>query len=193
MRLMTKERLSAFLDAILAIIMTILVLELPKPEALTWADIWSLRMSYLAFAISFFGLAAMWADWHREWQSVDAINEKAVWSMIIVLFFMAFMPYCTGLLAMDISSSVAQILYGIDILFITLFNSLSYRAVASVEENRESRPELIARANLLFIDTAIMIICVLLSLLVLPYFSIIGIIIISVLFILPIFKKRFRY
>ena len=189
MRLMTKERLSAFLDAILAIIMTILVLELPKPEALTWADIWSLRMSYLAFAISFFGLAVMWADWHREWQGVDAINEKAVWSMIIVLFFMAFMPYCTGLLAMDISSSVAQILYGIDILFITLFNSLSYRAVASVEENRESRPELIARANLLFIDTAIMLICVLLSLLVLPYFSIIGIIIISVLFILPIFKK----
>ena len=189
MRLMTKDRLSAFLDAILAIIMTILVLELPKPDELTWAAIWGLRMSYLAFAVSFFGLAVMWADWHKEWQNVEAISDKTVWSMLIVLFFMAFMPYCTGLLAMDMGSPVAQILYGIDVLLITLFNSVSYRALASVDENKEIRHELISRANLLFINTTIMLVSVILSLLVLPYFSIIGIVLISILFILPIFKK----
>ena len=77
-KLMTKERLSAFTDAILAIIMTILVLELPKPDVLSWQGIWELKMNYIAFAVSFFGLAILWADWHRNWNDVKAINEKHV-------------------------------------------------------------------------------------------------------------------
>ena len=188
-KMLTKERMFAFTDAILAIIMTILVLELPKPDELTWAGIWDLRTSFLAFAVSFFGLAIMWADWHREWHDVKAISDKTIWSILIVLFFMAFLPYFTGLLASDFSNSVGQILYGSAIMFITLFNSLSYRSIAAVDANREFRPTLIARANLLFINTAIMLVCVILSIFVLPYFAIIGIVIISVTFSLPIFKK----
>lgn len=124
-KLMTKERLAAFTDAILAIIMTILVLELPKPAELTWTGIWELRMSYLAFAVSFFGLAFMWADWHREWHDVKAISDKTVWGTIFVLFFMAFVPYITGLIASDITNSVGQVLYGMTVMFITLSNSLT--------------------------------------------------------------------
>ena len=188
-KILTKGRLLAFMDAILAIIMTILVLELPKPSALTWSGIWELRLSFLAFAVSFFSLAVMWADWHREWHDIKAISEKTVWSLLIVMFFMAFVPYSIGLLSSDFSNPVGQILYGIDIMFITLFNSVSYRSIASLEENAEYRPRLIKRANLLFIDTAIMLVSVILSLTVIPCCSIVGIILISVLFVLPIFKK----
>ncbi len=188
-KLLTKERLSAFTDAILAIIMTILVLELPKPDVLTWGAVWELRMSYVAFAVSFFGMAVMWADWHREWHDVKAISDKAVWSMIFVLFFMAFVPYFTGLLASDMFNPVGQSLYGVTVMLITLFNSLCYRSLASIEENSEIRPVLLARANLLFINTAIMIISVVLSLTVFSFCGIIGIVIISILFVLPIFKR----
>ena len=188
-KLMTKERLSAFLDAILAIIMTILVLELPKPAELSWAGIWELRTSYIAFAVSFFGLAVLWADWHREWHDVKAITEKTVWSMIIVVFFMAFMPYLTGLLASDIFNPVGQILYGSDLLLIVIFNSAGYRSLASIEANKAIRPVLIARANLLFINSVIMIVCVVLSITVIHISAIIGIVITSILFVLPIFKR----
>ena len=188
-KLMTKERLSAFMDAILAIIMTILVLELPKPAELTWSGIWELRMSFVAFAVSFFGLAVMWADWHREWHDVKAVSDKAVWSMIVALFFMAFVPYLTGLLAADIANQVGQILYGTDLLMITLFNAVSYRALSTIEVNEEVRFKLISRANLLFINAVIMLISVILSLTVVSYSAIIGIVIVSILFVLPIFRR----
>ena len=188
-KLMTKERLAAFTDAILAIIMTILVLELPKPDALTWGAVWELRMSYLAFAISFFGLAFMWADWHREWHNVKSISDKTVWCTIFVLFFMAFVPYLTGLIAVDITSSVGQVLYGSAVMLITLFNSLNYRSLASIEDNSDISHKLKARANLLLINSTIMFVSVILSLTVLPYCAIIGIVIISITFVLPIFKK----
>ena len=188
-KVFTKERLYAFADAILAIIITILVLELPKPDALTWESIWALKPSFLAFSVSFFSLAVLWTDWHREWHNVNVISDKTVWSMIIVLFFTSFMPYITGLLASDLANSVGQLLYGADLLFVSLFNSLVYRSLAAIEENKDFRTTLIARANLLFINTAIMLVSVILSMTVLSFCSIIGIVIVSILFVLPIFKK----
>ena len=103
--------------------------------------------------------------------------------MIFVLFFMAFVPYITGLVASDITNPVGQILFGTAVMLITLFNSLNYRSLAAIDENQEMRATLKARANLLFINTVI------LSLTVIPYCAIIGIVIISITFVLPIFKK----
>ncbi len=79
--------------------------------------------------------------------------------------------------------------YGSAVMLITLFNSLTYRSLAAIEDNKEIKPTLKARANLLFINTAIMLVSVVISLTVLPYCSIIGIVIISITFMLPIFKK----
>lgn len=188
-KVMTKERLAAFSDAIIAIIMTILVLELEKPDELSWMAIWELRMSFLAFAVSFFGLAVMWADWHREWHKVNAISDTTVWSMIFVMFFMAFVPYITGLLARDFTNPVALILYGAIAVLFTFCNSLSYRSLAVIEENKEYKDSLSGRSKLLLINTAIMLVCVILSITVFPYFSVIGIVIISVIFVIPKFKK----
>lgn len=57
---MRKERLVTFTDAVLAIIMTILVLELPKPENATIEMIWNLKESFFAYMLSFFWLGALW-------------------------------------------------------------------------------------------------------------------------------------
>ncbi len=67
---MDKDRLIAFTDAILAIIMTILVLELQEPETLSLQGLWALKGSYSAYTLSFFWLGTMWIGLHNEWQNV---------------------------------------------------------------------------------------------------------------------------
>lgn len=57
---MSKERLGAFMDAVIAIVMTILVLELEKPAKPTLEAFWNLRINFAAYALSFLWLAAMW-------------------------------------------------------------------------------------------------------------------------------------
>lgn len=182
---MTKERLSAFCDAIIAIIMTILVLELEKPSPLTWSGIWELRASYIAFAVSFFGLAVTWADWNREWHDVQRISDGTVWSMMTLLFLMAFIPYTTGLIAADPSNPVGLILYGGIVTGFTLANSFAYRSVGVIEENASINQNLLSRSKLLAINTVIMLICLLLSVFVWAYFSLFGIAVISLIFALP--------
>lgn len=75
---MSKERLSAFTDAILAIIMTILVLELKKPEAADWASLWALRSDFFSYAVSFFWLGAMWVNIHNQWSRIEKIDNKVI-------------------------------------------------------------------------------------------------------------------
>ena len=65
---MNKERLVAFTDAVLAIIMTILVLELPKPAEPTLAALLDLQESFFAYTLSFFWLGALWFGMHGIWQ-----------------------------------------------------------------------------------------------------------------------------
>lgn len=72
---MSKERTTAFTDVILAIIMTILVLDLIEPKTLNWAGIWAMRESYFAYALSFFWLGTMWIGLHNEWEKVKVISS----------------------------------------------------------------------------------------------------------------------
>ena len=83
---MSKERLTAFTDAILAIIMTILVLELEKPETADWASFWALRSHFFSYTISFFWLGAMWVNMHNLWHGIKKIDNKVIWWSIIMLF-----------------------------------------------------------------------------------------------------------
>lgn len=95
---MNKERTTAFTDAILAIIMTILVLELQEPKTLNWAGIWALRESYFSYAISFFWLGTMWIGIHNEWQHIEKISGVTLWANLVMLFWASLFPYTTKIL-----------------------------------------------------------------------------------------------
>lgn len=79
---MNKERLSAFADAGLAIIITILVLELEKSAHLSLSGFLELWPNYMAYTISFFWLGAMWINMHNEWYSVKRITTGTLWATL---------------------------------------------------------------------------------------------------------------
>ena len=75
---MKKERLIAFTDAVLAIIMTILVLELEKPDAPTLEAVWELRQNFFAYFLSFFWLGSLWIALNNLWEKVENISASVI-------------------------------------------------------------------------------------------------------------------
>jgi len=119
---LNKERLAAFTDAVLAIIMTILVLELEKPEHISWQGLWDLRVNYFAYALSFFWLGMMWFSHHNAWNQIKKINNSTVIYSLLMLFFASLFPYTTSIVAQNYNNSTAQVLYGIIVLLVSFSN-----------------------------------------------------------------------
>lgn len=134
---LSKERLTTFIDAVIAIIMTILVLDLPHPVTMTWQGLWLLRANFFSYALSFFWLGTMWVNMHNEWQNIKLIGKDTVWYSLIMLFFSSLFPYTTSLVAEHFTNSVAQSFYGLVVLLVTAFNSLSYHSLLSVNKKQK--------------------------------------------------------
>lgn len=101
---MSKGRVVAFTDAVLAIIMAILVLDLDKPDPLTWSGFGKLWPQFLAYAFSFFWLGSMWVHLHIEWSGVKLVDQPVLWTSITLLFFCSLIPYSTSLVAGNVLS-----------------------------------------------------------------------------------------
>lgn len=128
--MMTKDRLESFTDAVLAIIITILVLDLDKPTHLTLAGFLALLPNYFAYAISFFWLGAMWINMHNDWYEVKQITTGTLWSTLIMLFCSSLFPYATSIVSSNFYNRSAQVFYGIIVLAITFSNGNMYSSIA---------------------------------------------------------------
>ncbi len=136
---MNKDRLAAFMDAVLAIIMTILVLELPKPDPLTLDGVLALRDSYVTYILSFFWLGTLWVGLHNEWEHIRVINKRVVWLGVILLFTASWIPYSMSVVALDPMNRLGQALYGMSVLIVTIVNLMLsfvlYRCHFDIEEH----------------------------------------------------------
>lgn len=119
---MKKERLVAFTDAVLAIIMTILVLELERPAEASVSAFWELRYSYFAYTLSFFWLGSLWMGLNGVWERAEYINNKVIGWNLILLFFASFIPYATDLVSQNFNNRIMQGFYGIIVIVMTLCN-----------------------------------------------------------------------
>ena len=156
---MNKDRLAAFMDAILAIIMTILVLELEKPTEASWSAIWALRQSFASYIISFFWLGAMWVNLHSQWQRIEKIDNRVVWCSIIMLFFASLFPWVTDFVGRNFMSRFANGAYLFVVLAVSFANIALNRFVG--ETNREDRNfyhETKAVDRIMWLDIAIKVI-----------------------------------
>ncbi|AVL00058.1 TMEM175 family protein [Pediococcus inopinatus] len=119
---MNKERLAAFTDAVLAIIMTILVLELEKPKTVNLAVLWDLRANFFAYTLSFFWLGLMWTTHHNNWHSITKVSNATVSYSLLMLFIASLFPYTTSLVATNFNNVTAQTFYGLVVLGVSFSN-----------------------------------------------------------------------
>lgn len=122
---MRKDRFEAFFDAMMAIIMTIVVLEFAIPHGTAWSDVQKLMFQIIVYAISFFYLGMMWMNIHTLWHNVEFITRSVMWVNMIMLFFSSMLPFLVVYLGRNFFDLIPQLLYGIDVLLVTITNLVS--------------------------------------------------------------------
>ena len=93
---MPKSRLEAFTDGVIAIIITIMVLDLHAPEAGSFAALWGMRSVFLIYLISFFTMAVYWNNHHHLFLLIKKINGRVLWANLAFLFAASLMPFATS-------------------------------------------------------------------------------------------------
>ena len=93
---MTKTRLEAFSDGVIAIIITIMVLELHKPSGTDWQSLKEILPEVVSYALSFTLIAIYWGNHHHLLHTVSQVNSKIIWANMHLLFWLSLMPFATG-------------------------------------------------------------------------------------------------
>lgn len=113
---MSKNRLEAFTDAVIAIIMTILVLELHEPNGDTWFALGELSHKFFIYIVSFFSLAIYWNNHHHMFQVVRKINGRVLWANGFLIFSLSLFPFVTSWISEYINSWAPEATYGLVVL-----------------------------------------------------------------------------
>ena len=92
---MSKTRLEAFSDGVLAIIITIMVLELKVPHGTELRDLLPLAPAFLSYVLSFIYLGIYWGNHHHLLHTVTQVNSGIIWGNIHLLFWLSLVPFAT--------------------------------------------------------------------------------------------------
>jgi uncharacterized membrane protein len=117
----TTARLEAFSDAVIAIIITIMVLELRVPHGTEWSVLGPLVPVFLAYVLSFVTLGIYWNNHHHMLITTDRINGKILWANLHLLFWLSLFPFVTGWLGENFAS-VPTAAYG----SVALLSAIAY-------------------------------------------------------------------
>ncbi len=173
---MNKDRLIAFTDAVLAIIMTILILGLDKPSELTFDGMWELRYSFLAYLLSFFWIGSVWSALNSIWEKVERISGIVVWWNLVFLFFISFLPYATGLVSNNFDNRMTQAFYGITVILATIGNWILNKLIDIPNPGNEALLELTKEYRIIMLpDIIIKIIALILTLTIYPTIMLYGV------------------
>lgn len=109
---MDKNRLEAFSDAVLAIIITIMVLELKVPHASDWAAIEPLLPVFLSYMLSFLYLGIYWNNHHHLIKAARRVNGGILWANLHLLFWLSLFPFVTGWMGENHFAPLPSAMYG---------------------------------------------------------------------------------
>ena len=110
---MNKTRLEAFSDGVIAILITILVLELRAPHEADWGALVPLAPQFLTYVLSFVMLGIYWNNHHHLLQAAGGISGAILWANLHLLFWLSLVPFVTGWMGENHFVAVPTALYGV--------------------------------------------------------------------------------
>lgn len=119
---MTTNRLEAFSDGVLAIIITIMVLELRAPEEPNLHALIPTVPTFISYVVSFIYLGIYWNNHHHLFQIAEKVNGKILWANLHLLFWLSLVPFTTSWVGENHLASVPVAMYG----FVLLMSAIAY-------------------------------------------------------------------
>jgi len=134
---MGKGRLEAFSDGVLAIIITIMVLELKAPHSAELGALRPLLPVFLSYLLSFVYLAIYWNNHHHMLNSIDHVSGGILWANLHLLFWLSLVPFVTAWMGENHFASAPTALYGL-VLLLAAFAYLILQRTIIATQGRES-------------------------------------------------------
>jgi uncharacterized membrane protein len=115
-------RLEAFSDGVIAVIITIMVLELKAPHGVDFASLRETWPTFVAYLVSFVYVGIYWNNHHHTLRAVKGIDGRAMWANLHLLFWLSLVPFTTSWLGQNPSAVAPAVLYGV----VLLGNAIAY-------------------------------------------------------------------
>ena len=113
---MTMDRLTAFSDGVIAIVITIMVLELKVPQSPAWDALSVLWPTFLSYVLSFIFVAIYWNNHHHLLHALRHVNGAVLWANMHLLFWLSLLPFTTGWMGANRFAELPVAVYGLSML-----------------------------------------------------------------------------
>ena len=139
---MNTNRFETFYDAILAIVITILVLKIPQPSSPEWGAFLANSLNLTTYFIVFLSIINIWFSNQKLFQHIENINNKALISYGISIFLFSLFPYFASWLSLNLYSLVAETIFGLIIIFANISHIISVVVVFGANKSSDKLKEL---------------------------------------------------
>ena len=139
---MHKSRIEAFSDGVIAIIITVMVLELKVPQGPHLSDLLPLTSIALCYFLSFIYLAIYWNNHHHLFQTVSHVNGAILWANVHLLFWLSLIPFVTAWAGENHFARVPTSIYG----FVLLMAGLAYFILTQTLIAKHGKESVLAKA-----------------------------------------------
>ncbi len=141
---MDSTRMEAFSDAVIAVIITIMVLELKAPhEAVNLNSLHPLWPIFVSYVLSFVFVGIYWSNHHHLLQAIEKVNGKILWANLHLLFWLSLVPFFTSWMGENDFATWPVALYGVNL----LCASIAYRILTQTLIAHHGKESLIAKAH----------------------------------------------
>jgi uncharacterized membrane protein len=126
---MTKSRLEAFSDGVIAIIITIMVLEMKVPHGDRLQDLVPLAPTFLSYVLSFVYVGIYWNNHHHMLHATTTVTGAILWANLHLLFWLSLFPFTTGWMGENHFTTIPTALYGVVLLMAAIAYYVLQRAI----------------------------------------------------------------
>ncbi len=181
---MEKGRLEAFSDGVVAIIITIMVLELKVPHEATWVALRPLIPVFLSYVLSFIYVGIYWNNHHHLLQAVSHVNGPTLWANLHLLFWLSLFPFATAWMGENNFAAVPVALYGLVVLLAAIAYFILTRVLIAHHGKDSTLAAAIGRDTKGKISVGIYVIAVV-SALIVPWFACLLYMLVAILWLIP--------